>query len=358
MKAFYSKLTKTASLLLAGALVLSSCSDDDSNVGPDYKVPTTYDFSPASWSGQTSRLNQLEELVAEVVKGNEEAVNADVLNAMFANTGGNGGGYFSQDYSKQLKSKTYELDTLEFEAYFESVEEASQKMDTASNGTSGYLFRSSGDKILVDAKGWELKQMIEKGIMGSTFFYQIAGTDGYISNQFETADNTEIDSTNGTDMEHYWDEGFGYFGVSADLTTTRYIAKYAKKHEDALGTFSKLNEAFIAGRAAISNDDKDGYLAAKGTVLEQLELVFAQSALGYLNDTKADIADGETGEACHHISEAVAFIKGLKFSTESRVSASDEASLLGHIGDNAYEVSEMHLNMAIAELQSLYPELK
>ena len=71
-----------------------------------------------------------------------------------------------------------------------------------------------------DEFGFEPVQLVEKGIMGATFFYQAVSV--YMSEDKigNAVDNSEVDPINGTTMEHHWDEAFGYFGVGVDVPTT------------------------------------------------------------------------------------------------------------------------------------------
>ena len=68
------------------------------DTAPTYTIPSTYNFedesgnSTVSYSGQTDRLNQLEELASYAKSGNAAVLDVVILNAMFANTGDNGGG--------------------------------------------------------------------------------------------------------------------------------------------------------------------------------------------------------------------------------------------------------------------------
>ena len=65
--------------------------------------------------------------------------------------------------------------------------------------------------------GIDIGQMLQKSLMGLVSYYQ--GTSKYLGLLFDKDNDTASDPNNGkyyTDMEHYWDESFGYFGASAD----------------------------------------------------------------------------------------------------------------------------------------------
>ena len=224
---------KLMSLIGLGLITsMNSCSEDDGaeptdNTTPTIATPTTYEFmrngsSSVSYGGQTDRLNQLSEIKDVLKKGdNGQAVSAQTLKDMFANVNDNGGGNFSFTSSKQLKSKTFTMDQAYFEDMFNAVETASSagaKNITAANGIAGIATRGSGKTILVDENGREFTQLIEKGLMGATFYNQIVNnylTDEKIGDQVNNTDLEE--GKNYTKMEHHMDEAFGYMGAPIDF---------------------------------------------------------------------------------------------------------------------------------------------
>ena len=76
----------------------------------------------------------------------------------------------------------------------------------------------------MDANGIEYTQLIEKGLMGAVFYYQI--TNVYLGDGKMDVDNADqVDPDNGkyyTTMEHHWDEAFGYFSDAVDFPTKWY----------------------------------------------------------------------------------------------------------------------------------------
>ena len=212
---------------------LSSCSNDDKEDVTAPVIPTeenkvatpaTYEFtrlgnSTVDYSGQTSRLNQLTELTAEMKKADAgSSISAATLKDMFANQNNP----FSQVYSKDLKSKTFALNVDYFEDLMDQMGALSGITTSASNGTAGLMTRASGATILVDSNGRELTQLIEKGLMGATLYNQIVNT--YLTEDKigRTVDNDAIDTANGnyyTTMEHHFDEAFGYMGFPVDFSS-------------------------------------------------------------------------------------------------------------------------------------------
>jgi hypothetical protein len=367
--------------LLALAFTLAAC--DSSNPSDDrLDVPTTYSFerdgqSTVSFSGQTDRLNMVAEMKAYLQEADAGGVISEqVLLDMFANTGGSGGGAFSFTSDRDLRSKTFapDLDTRLFEEIFVDAAAASQAGAagvTASNGTAGLLVREgSGSTILVDARGREFTQLVEKGLMGAVFLHQIYNaylTDAKIGPAVDNA--TLAEGKNYTAMEHHWDEAFGYFGAPVDFASAwpsdrsgelRYWAKYSNTSDPELGLNGDIMDAFIAGRTAIVNNDHDAKDDARDVLYDRLEVVSAATAVHYLNKTLGYLNEGSTGEAFHALSEAWAFVNALRYSPRRALTPAEIATILDTDlgeGGNFWNATPAGLNAAKAKLVAAYPEL-
>ena len=109
---------------------------------------------------------------------------------------------------------------------------------------------------MFNENGFEPVQLIVKGIMGSCFYYQ--GTSVYLSDLKMNVDNDVAALTNDTDytdMQHHFDESFGYLGAPVDMSIANpdggsYWGKYAKKTMGGgLTTIDDLmQDGFIAAR--------------------------------------------------------------------------------------------------------------
>ena len=105
--------------------------------------------------------------------------------------------------------------------------------------------------------GVNLREITHKFLQGAVALSQVAkdyfSTDLGIKKGLN-ANNTDPykGSTNYTALEHYWDEGFGYFGAARDFTTYTddQIAKGLSKDSDGDGKISVLKEKNIGGVAA------------------------------------------------------------------------------------------------------------
>lgn len=323
-----------------------------------YDIPTTYNFDNVSYSGQTDRLDMLEEMTTVMKTGNNGVtVDATVLKNMYANENDPFTDADLNASTKQIKSKTFLSDQTQFENWMDSLAAASQSTVAGSNGTAGVVVSSSDPtkQYLFDAKGVEYTQLIEKGLMGALIYYQITGvylTDDKIG---EAVDNITITPGAGTDMEHHWDEAFGYFGVPTDFPTNttgiRFIGKYCNSRDALLETNSKIMDAYLAGRAAISNSDSESKNTQRDIIREQLEIVFAATAIHYLNEAKSNFSDDAIRN--HTLSEAVAFLNSLKYNPVRNITTTQITTIEGYIGDNFYEVTIANIDQARNELSTI-----
>lgn len=342
-------------LIIALTSVFTGCKDEPEELDPTYSVPATYSFENVSYSGQTDRLNQLESLSTYIKSANEGTVVLDAqrLKDMYANKDDNGGGHFGFTSSKQLKSKTFEPQQAVIEDYFDKVALVSASTVAGENGQAGSS--TNGSKTyLFDENGWEYAQLIEKGLMSACYYYQI--TSVYLSNDRvgNSVDNETVEPGKGTDMEHHWDEAFGYLGMEPDYPSndaTRFLGKYIADRNEVLGVADKLINAFIAGRAAISNKDYVEKDAQRTIIKKELERVIAGTAIHYLNGAMADFGDDVLRN--HQLSEAWAFVDALFYNSDKTIVSSELDGLKLLIGDNLYEATILNLTAARDQLALL-----
>lgn len=339
-------------ILMLTLIVAAGCKKDDDEE-PTYEVPTTYNFENVSYSGQTERLDMLEEMTTYMKTGNTTGteLDAQVLKDMFANENDP----FSFTSTKQLKSKTFELVQATFEGYMDALALASASTTAGSQGVAGVV--SSGTSAyLLSADGVEYTQLIEKGLMGATFYYQATAV--YLSDDKigASVDNSTIEPGEGTDMEHHWDEAFGYLGVPVDFPTNtddaRFHGKYCNSRDALMGTNSLLMNAFLTGRAAISANDMDTKTAEIVTIRDQWELVIAGTAIHYLNGSKADFSDDAL--RCHQLSEAYAFVQSLRYNPTKKISDTDWQTVLDTIGLDFYSITIADIDDARNQLSTIY----
>jgi hypothetical protein len=233
-----------------------------------------------------------------------------------------------------------------FEAYMDALASVSASNTAGGPGQDGVVVSTSdpSKQYLQSASGQEYAQLIEKGLMGAVFYNQI--TMNYLGDAEMSSDNsTAVDPGAGkyyTEMEHAWDEAYGYFTTATDFSvdgngTDRFWGKYADAREAVLGSASTLSEAFRKGRAALSANDLTMRDAQIAIIRSELEDVVAGTAIHYLNGAVSDFADDALRN--HQLSEAVAFISCLPYGHEPIANQSQAMTWLFQIGNNNYEVS-------------------
>ena len=363
------------SLGLSVALLtgVTSCEKSEVISQNQLDIPATYKFerngqTSVSYSGQTDRLNQLAEMKAMLQTADAGSIVSEIdLLDMYANTGGDANGNFTFSSSKQLKNKTFDLDQTYFEGMLKSAAAASVNGSNgvlASMGSAGLITRGGNNStILVDEKGFEFTQVFEKGIMGGVFYYQIVNvylTDDKIG---DAVDNENVDSVkNYTDMEHHFDEAFGYFGAPVYFTSDyqgtespRYWAKYSNSTDAVIsGMNTSIMDSYKTGRSAIVANEhtiKTSQVSELNTYFGQLA---AASAIHYANEAKATT---DQGDLLHALSECYAFTRALRYANPNQRELSPtevETLLTNTFNDNLWLVKASDLNNLIDALSAAY----
>ncbi len=353
--------------LTATSILLASCKKDDPEETPQTSpsgvtLPTTYNFSNVDYSGQTARLDMLAEMTVELKKANTGLqVDSSLLRKMYSNTGSPFSDGSLNSSGKQLKNKTYSNAGAFNTQYFEYL--MKRQGDISSNAGNVWSpgnvgVATSGTKAyFLDENGVEYTQLIEKGLMGAIFYYNIAEVYTRPSKIGNSVDNTTVTPGKGTDMEHHWDEAFGYFGAPTDFSATnttnsRYHAKYALKGDAVgLGTIAKVMNQFIKGRFGISNKDYDLRDAAASDVRKEYELLLVTTAIHYLNSGKANFSDDAIRN--HALSEAYAFIFSLAYNSDKVISTTDLNTVKGYFETTAGPTTiPSLLNVTIADINA------
>ena len=344
-------------------LFFVSCSDDCDdcttvNVVDNGVAPSTYSFarggqSTVSYSGQTTRLMQANEISKALNSLNVDNTPRDFteeeLDLMFAgNSNEESGGFFNTELNgttKLIRSKTSgSANSATNRTIFDdwiaefANDVAPNLVNTASPGVAGML---GGYQL--NAAGQEIDQLFFKSLIGAFTLDQIINN--YITPvQLDSGQRRE-DNTNGvlyqdknyTEMEHKWDEGFGYlygeiddvlvnYGVPADGEGSgNLLMKYFDKvndpgqggdiAQDPLIAETVYN-AFIAGRHAITMADYEARDAAATIIKVELSKVIGMYAKYYLNSYLSYLNEGNVAKAHHSLSEAFGFIFSLQFTDD------------------------------------------
>nr|WP_299384416.1 DUF4856 domain-containing protein [Allomuricauda sp.] len=345
-------LSKRLFLSSLSISLLVACSNDDSDdVDPTNNIdnPTTYAFqrnneSSVSFSGQTTRILMAEEIISALT---DETKTAEALKAMFAHAEG------ENDFSdtdlnasdKNVKGKTaasfdffsgnatdQALIRADFENWIDSqVTEVYPNWNTAAEaGTAGQIADGTSTRYIT-AKGLEMNQVFNKSLIGALMVDQMLNN--YISadvlDAFEEANDggTLVDGKNYTDMEHDWDEAYGYaFGTSQDLADPRptigeddsFLNKYIGRVEgddDFTGITEDIFQALKLGRAAIVAKNYTVRNEQAEIIRELISKIVGIRAVYYLQQGKnaMDQPTPDFGGAFHDLSEGYGFIYSLQF---------------------------------------------
>jgi hypothetical protein len=373
------RLNLINSVILGCIILLTVGCKKDEEANPVPGAPDTYAFerngaTSVSYSGQTERLDMLEILTNTMKNGNTVGteVNAQDLKNMFRNEGD---AFAPLSFGKDLFSKCYSGDTDMIEGWMDELAANSSATESATPGTAGVVLEtgSTTDGYLVNDHGIELTQVISKTLMGSVFFYQ--AMESYLtSERMGTVGNDEVeDGANHTEMEHYFDEAFGYFGAPTDfpsavtIDNARFWAKYCDRRngDSQPGINNALMDAFINGRHAIVNTTYDDRDAAIATVAEKWGIVIAATAKDYLSSALS--TTGIAAHSKHHaLSEAIGFMHSLKYhfaNGNSKVSplynysSVEQALTFVGMSTDFYTLTDTEIQSAIDNLDQAFPNV-
>ncbi len=242
-------------------------------------------------------------------------------------------------------------------------------------------------KVYVTAEGHDLKELVQKFLDGAIGFSQ--ATDKYLDDDLAgqglLADNTQPESGKPyTRLEHFWDEGFGYFGAArhyGDFTDEEIAAaggrpEYQKGYHDAngdgaidllaeynfgqavyaakrdLGSAASAKTdltaeawgAFLKGRAIITSangaltDEKLAELKAqRDQAVLAWEKVIAASVVHYLNQVLGHMSNFGTAsykfvDHAKHWSEMKGLALAFQFNPRSRLSGDKFDQLHARLG--------------------------
>ncbi len=326
-----------------------SCKKDKNNatpVIPVYTVPTTYNFTNVDYSNQKKLLAMADQVVAAINISNSIPnipVSAQALKDMFNNVNGhfndsalslNASGLKLSDYC----SAAAKADLMN---YFDSIGVYSQSAATASAGVAGVAASSvsASKKFLLSPTGIFYSQVVKKTIMGGICAYEIANV--YMADSVgNSTDNTTVISGSGTALEHHWDEAFGFFGVPIDFPTNtsglKYFGSYSNQVDAGLHSNATLMNAFLKGRAAISNKDLTTKQAQAAIIISTFDQLGAATVVQEMKETDANIEAGDAVAAYGTLSEALGFVRSLKYNTSAtRVITDAQITQLEALFDSA-----------------------
>lgn len=352
------------STLAVTTLLFNSCSNDDDgdivDPGPDpinIETPVTYSFerdgeSTVSFSGQTTRILMAEELIAAMQ--DFDAATAQLLLDMYANENtpfenddlnastksvrgkvAASQDYFSENSAASATIKQYFADLIS--AQIDEVFPAQSTIAAA--GVAGQI-ADGGSTRYVNSKGLEYNQAVTKGLIGALMVDQ--ALNNYLGTAVLDAGTNRADNDNDivvegksyTDMEHKWDEAYGYaYGTAANLTNpnltigeddsflNKYIGRVEQDATDFGGIAADIFDAYKLGRAAIVAKDYEVRDQQAVILRELISQVVGIRAVYYLQQGKNGIEANDFGAAFHDLSEGFGFIYSLQFTRNPATNA-------------------------------------
>ena len=353
-------------------VIFISCDDEDSNV----IVPDSYSFerngtSTVSFSGQTARILMAEELISEMKNPTQSK---ETLLSMFRNEGPNGedvAPFSNSDLNSETKSiiskvaasrdyfssNTAESSLIknDFENWIKlQVDEVFPAWnELAEPGVPGQIADGSSTRY-VSAMGLEYNQLVNKSLIGALMLDQM------LNNYLSVSVLDEGDNLNNNDegivsegkaytnMEHKWDEAYGYlFGTASDKVNPvstlgaddSFLNKYLGRvdgDEDFAGISNTVFESFKSGRASIVAGDYDMRDMEAELLREKLSEVIGVRAVYYLHQAALafPVSSSGYGAVFHDLSEAYGFIYSLRF---TRKPGSDSAYFTASESDQMLE---------------------
>lgn len=342
------------SMIAVVTVVFASCSDDDVQEviipetpdNPQVTAPPTYKFersgeSTVSFGGQTTRIKMAEKIISALKDKTKTKIELD---SMFGRELTTHNYFIDNDLDsspKNVRSKTaasvdYFLETAEavtikqdFDGFIsKQVTEVFPNWDVdAAEGTAGKIQELGGSTRYVNAKGLEYNQAFAKGLIGALMVDQMLNN--YLSTKkldqsTSRADNdagTLVEGKNYTNMEHKWDEAYGYlYGNEVNpevpvLGADNFLNKYLKRVNDDTdfsGIKEEIYDAFKLGRAAIVAKDYELRDKQANIIKEAISKVIAIRAVYYLQTGKNNLAT-DLASAFHDLSEGYGFVYALRF---------------------------------------------
>ena len=231
---------------------------------------------------------------------------------------------------------------------------ASQSVNqTATRGSAGRLGR-----YLLDARGFEPNQVIQKALLGALLLDQIGNV--LLSPAALAADNGKVVAGKPySAREHNWDLAYGYLTSNAIMTTDialmpreRFLAGYLNEKNGPASPGVYL--ALLKGRAAIVNNDEATLKAQADLIRTELERTIAKSAVSYLENWNAA---ADPAVKAHALGEGIGFVYSLRFCTKAGADAAWADTVLNGLTsgtDGAWDMSVIKANTAIAAIKTKF----
>ena len=351
-------------LIILVSVIFSSCEKNNYEL-PDLRTKIDYAKLTATTPYKSLFINAKGDTTVDLTSGNNrykqfqalnyylgasvrdtKTLDATLMKNMYVNSGSpftdiaslnilgaslNASGVQLRNITASSKSTTdAEATRARLEALYIDMANVSKSVSTtATKGVAGKL-----GTYLVDAKGIETAQIIQKTLIGALQL-------DYICNillvQGLDADNkTLVTGKKYSQLEHNWDEAYGiltlnpiYLMGSTDAvrgTTESLMGSYIWEFNKA--SYAKIFPAFLKGRAAIVNNDKAELKTQATFIRTEIEKAIASAAVGYLAKWKTSTTDAARA---HAIGEGLGFIYSLRYCTITSVDAKFSDDILENL---------------------------
>jgi hypothetical protein len=343
---------------------VSSCKKKDSDPAPvSYSVPNTYrSFTNADYSEVTTRLNMAKSIETYLKLGipssGTYAIDSVKLVSMLANSGSPFTDSIAWNaLNISLEDKIAPSAKIAVEKILKTYAKSSASTQTASKGVAGLLASTASPtkKTLFDTSGVNGAQTFQKTLFGSLFVYQINNT---LANINGYDNSSMVHGKTYTAMEHAWDEAFAYLGfpgqypvdslkntafIAAHKSSYYYIANYASQ-VDAGGSsqfIPNLVNAFLKGRAAVTNKDMTTRDAQIAIINTQLEQFLAACVVQEINELLANGGSKYNDPAAKmsSLSESQGFLLAIYYNLpfSNTITSTQVADLLSHYHATMYD---------------------
>jgi hypothetical protein len=344
---------KMSGLLVVLMLSLGACGDDKnptSGGGDEVEVPSAYVFdsrfsqgeSSVSYGGQVVRnllIQDLKTFIDRLGQSGAQAIEVEDLLHFYEHDDGLDLESLSEAGAKVIAEKRYSSistgKNLVDKVSSEPVIGYGLEADTLLRQWFAIIAANSRDAdklgtpaVYTSAEGVDLAQMVHKVLTGALAYHQSTGV--YLAGLLER-DNSQArgEGEAATDMEHAWDEAFGYFGAARDYAhysdaelagggddytsdadgdgmidfRSEYnfgLSRNAGKRDlggSGVDFSGEIFAAFLRGRAWIADQGTINEISAqRQLVAEGMEKVIAATVVHYINDTLSDMADLGTAD--------------------------------------------------------------
>jgi len=390
--------------IIALVTMIFACADDDTSIDNTVTAPATYEFSrdgasTISFTGQTQRILMATELIGAM---KDPTQTTESLLEMYNNesaTGDDVSPFSNVDLNSSTRSVRGKVAASNDFFSSNSVESAQRKQDfedlivaqvnevypnwneLATPGVAGQIADGSSVRY-VNSGGLEYDQAVTKGLIGALMADQMVNN--YLSPNFLDSGTNRADNDNevarnesGTDtqMEHFWDEAYGYiYGTSQDVTNPTptvgdddaFLNKYLGRVEsdsDFAGIADDVFEALTLGRAAITAKNYEVRDEQSAELRRLVSTVIAVRAVYYLQQGKFQwpVDNANFGPSFHDLSEGYGFVYSLRFTrnpeTGSSYFTADEVD--GFIdqltaGNGFWDITPETLDALSAEIASRF----